>query len=218
MVIYHVDPYKVVGVDTMSDTSLPADISKDFRVPYLQEDDATNVFRLNPERRTHRSFLIHHRESVIGIATLLATPYRMLGEEVVFEDEGCFGQSKNYCDVWPCTEQTFVIEAGWFFLQKRYRQKGLATHIVSQVLIPEIWKVSSGHDIRDIVIQTMADVARDSEHESPTAILARRYELAESNMYVQPSGRIYRTSLSELLNRHLADIYEATWRSRRRTL
>lgn len=135
--------FDVIPVNSVEDSNaIPKELGMDYRLNIEDTKRSCSYLKgidLDVERIRSQVWAIKDGSSVIGVATLIVTPFKHLSRKGFLQFDGTkiiFKSIKEILDV--DDPDIFVIETAWFCILPKYRNKKLGKAFVSQVLISTI--------------------------------------------------------------------------------
>ena len=127
--------------------SATKELSKDYRTTEGDTEISCSSFRgidLDSEHIRSQVFAIKDNSLVVGIATLIVTPFKHLSQRgfvKLEQDSLVFKSMQETLDI--NDQDTFVIETGWCEIIPEYRNTKLGCAIVNQLIVPTIENLSN---------------------------------------------------------------------------
>jgi len=138
----------VISVRSPTDLdSMLKELIMDYRISKKDTNDSLSFLKgieVDPNYRRSQLFIIKDDKSIIGVSTIIITPFKHISKIVFLKKtdkkkEFVFKSIKEILNI--NYQESYIIELGWFQLLPKYRGKKIAKNTVAQVLIPLIKKL-----------------------------------------------------------------------------
>jgi hypothetical protein len=140
--------FDVVSVDSVEILkTIPKELGFDYRVNSEDTEESCSFLKgiaLDLEHVRSQIFIIKDGSSVIGMATLIATPFKYLNKKGFLQLDAGKIVLKSIKEILDINDSnTLILEVGWFHILPKYRNEKLGSSFVSKVLTAAIQNLVS---------------------------------------------------------------------------
>jgi hypothetical protein len=143
----------VIPLSSIKDFSnIPDELGMDYRVSKHDTSESLSFLKgldVDPNYRRSQIFLIKDGKSIIGLSTILITPFKHLSKMGFIKDRVNNNSVvlKSIAEILNIkTSNTYIITLGWLKISPKYRGKKIAKTTVCNVILPTVKKIISTYN------------------------------------------------------------------------